>query len=79
MFVQLLGMRLLCKLMNENLFIVQVHQLSAVPGMVRGLVQYFSMMLPALDLRLHCFHAAAWLSDHITAAIVKMLLLFVKY
>ena len=65
---------------NERmLFIVQVHQLSVVPAMVRGLVQYFSMRLPALDLRLHCFHAAAMLSEYMTVAILKMLLLFAMY
>ena len=47
--------------------------------MVRDLVQYFSMMLPALDLKVHCFPATAGVSDHITVAIAKMLLLFAKY
>ena len=47
--------------------------------MVRGLVQYFSIRFPALDLRVHCFHAAAMLSEHMTVAIMKMLLLFAMY
>ena len=47
--------------------------------MVRGLVQYFSMMFLALDLRLHYFPALTRVSDHITVAMAKMLLLFAKY
>ena len=43
-----------------NDYIYQVHQLGIT--MVGDMVQYFSMMLPALDLRVLCFPAVtSWL------------------